>query len=196
MSFITLIGTQKEIKTNLKTKGENMRKVGLVLILLIAGAGIATAQFSQLPLDYNILGGGARAHGMGGAFIGLADDATATSWNPAGIAQLDKMEASAVGNFSSKKFTFETDVNDPAASYTNKDSYTQNTSHIAPNFFSLALPFKVSERNVVFAIAYQRLIDFGYDEKYDSTANPSFGYTWDYTVRGGIDAISPAIKHG
>jgi len=166
-----------------------MRKLGLVLILLIAGAGIASAQFSQLPLDYNILGGGARAHGMGGAFIGLADDATATSWNPAGLAQLDRMEASAVGNFSSKKFTWKTDVTDPTYPVNNEDSsYSRSTSHIAPNFFSLAVPFKVSERNVVFAIAYQRLIDFGYDEE-DETIT----YTWDYTVRGGMDAISPAL---
>ncbi|MGH9162460.1 MAG: hypothetical protein ACRD2X_21040, partial [Vicinamibacteraceae bacterium] len=29
---------------------------------------------------------GARALGMGGAFVAVADDATATYWNPAGLA--------------------------------------------------------------------------------------------------------------
>ncbi len=167
-----------------------MRKVGLVLALLVAGAGIATAQFSVLPLDYNILGGGARAHGMGGAFIGLADDATATSWNPAGIAQLDKMEASAVGSFALKKYTFEIDINDPTIPLIANESFTSNSNHIAPNFFSFAVPVKImnGQNNLVFAIAYQRLIDFGYDYEEDSTT-----YNWTYTVRGGIDAISPAV---
>ena len=32
----------------------------------------------------NIIGSGARALGMGGAFIAVADDATAASWNPGG----------------------------------------------------------------------------------------------------------------
>ena len=39
---------------------------------------------------------GARALGMGGAFVALADDATATEWNPAGLAQLNRAEATLV----------------------------------------------------------------------------------------------------
>ena len=35
--------------------------------------------------------------GLGGAFIAVADDATAVSFNPAGLAQLLKPEASFVG---------------------------------------------------------------------------------------------------
>ena len=34
------------------------------------------------------LGSGARAYGMGGAFLARADDATAASWNPAGLSYL------------------------------------------------------------------------------------------------------------
>lgn len=36
---------------------------------------------------------GARPLSMGGAFIGLADDVNATYWNPAGLARLDKPQA-------------------------------------------------------------------------------------------------------
>ncbi len=165
-----------------------MRKLSAIFFVIATSVGITSAQFTYIPLDYNILGGGARAHGMGGAFIGVADDATATSWNPAGIAQLDKLEASAVANFSMKKYTFKTDINAPSISYTYKDEYTTNSNHLAPNFFSLAAPLKLGGRNLVLAIAYQRMIDFGYDNEEDSTT-----YKWDYTVRGGIDAISPAI---
>ena len=37
-------------------------------------------------------GMGARAMGMGGAFVAVADDATAAYWNPAGLGMLDKLE--------------------------------------------------------------------------------------------------------
>ena len=40
---------------------------------------------------------------MGGAFIGIADDATAASWNPAGLIQLEKPELSIVGAYQYRK---------------------------------------------------------------------------------------------
>ncbi len=43
------------------------------------------------------LGSGARAYGMGGAFLARADDATAASWNPAGLSYLRAPELSLVG---------------------------------------------------------------------------------------------------
>jgi len=45
-------------------------------------------------------GFGARALGMGGAFIAIADDASAASWNPAGIGQLTRPEITIVGSSS------------------------------------------------------------------------------------------------
>jgi long-subunit fatty acid transport protein len=43
------------------------------------------------------VGSGARAYGMGGAFLARADDATAASWNPAGLSYLRRPELSLVG---------------------------------------------------------------------------------------------------
>ena len=43
-----------------------------------------------------VLGAGARALGMGGAFLARADDATAASWNPAGLSYLLRPEVSVV----------------------------------------------------------------------------------------------------
>jgi long-subunit fatty acid transport protein len=42
----------------------------------------------------NPVGSGARALGMGNAFIAVADDATAASWNPGGLSQLESPEVS------------------------------------------------------------------------------------------------------
>ena len=42
--------------------------------------------------EFLSLGAGARALGMGGSFVAIADDATATYWNPAGLGGLDRTE--------------------------------------------------------------------------------------------------------
>lgn len=55
-----------------------MRRFCLVLVFALALAGRAGAQSFETA--------GARALGMGGAFVGVADDVTAIWWNPAGLA--------------------------------------------------------------------------------------------------------------
>jgi hypothetical protein len=42
--------------------------------------------------EFMALGGGARAMGMGGAFIAVANDATTTFWNPAGLAEFSSLQ--------------------------------------------------------------------------------------------------------
>jgi hypothetical protein len=54
----------------------NIRNLTLSVVFLLVGI---TAAHAQPPL-------GARASGMAGAFVGVADDASAVYWNPAGIA--------------------------------------------------------------------------------------------------------------
>lgn len=48
--------------------------------------GTSGAQFLQLPI-------GARSEAMGGAIVGLADDASAIFWNPAGIVKVSNVQA-------------------------------------------------------------------------------------------------------
>ena len=55
---------------------------------LSAGTNIGTSAAAFLEI-----GVGARAQSMGGAFVSLADDATAMYWNPAGIGRISGFEA-------------------------------------------------------------------------------------------------------
>ncbi|MBU1356302.1 MAG: outer membrane protein transport protein [Candidatus Edwardsbacteria bacterium] len=163
-----------------------MRKLGLLLLALAAIGSLAYAQ----NIDFNIMGAGARAHGMGGAFIGVSDDATAVGWNPAGIAQLDKMEASINGFFNIKKYSYEETW--IGGSYDESNSI----SHFAPSFASFILPLKAADKNLVLAVAYQRLIDFGFaDSDTGSYFDGTNTITWEREEKqtGGIDAITPAI---
>jgi len=65
-------------------------KIALLVMMLTAASG-AYAAFDK----GGVLGVGARAMGMGGAFTAIADDDSAPDWNPAGIVQMPKMELDA-----------------------------------------------------------------------------------------------------
>ena len=62
----------------------------LAIALLCVWADGAVAQ-EERAID-NFAGVGVRAMGMGGAFVGVADDFTAMYWNPAGLAQMQRRE--------------------------------------------------------------------------------------------------------
>lgn len=56
----------------------------LILCIVIA-APVAGQDLSNIPAAFVDVGYGARPMGMGGAFVGLADDRNAVVWNPAGL---------------------------------------------------------------------------------------------------------------
>jgi len=58
-------------------------KLAGVLVLLLAGA--TPAQVGQTGVPFLLIAPGARAAGMGEAFVAISDDATAVHWNPAGL---------------------------------------------------------------------------------------------------------------
>jgi len=123
------------------------RHLALSLLTLLLTSG-AVAQ------DWNLTGAGARAEGFGGAFIGIADDATAIVWNPAGLGQLERAEVTAVGRYIIENSEFTSLI--PGDLY----SVSNNQSHFNFNFASLAVPFTVGTTNIVLAAAYQSQLDF------------------------------------
>lgn len=70
-----------------------------VAMALLAGASASAQTSLQVPLQFDFLNPGAKSLAMGGAFAGLADDATATLANPAGLIQLSQREISIEGRF-------------------------------------------------------------------------------------------------
>ena len=66
--------------------------LGVFLVLTGSLASPASA-VDKFAAEFLKIGVGARATGMGGAFVSLADDATASYWNPAGLALLPSREA-------------------------------------------------------------------------------------------------------
>jgi hypothetical protein len=59
---------------------------GVTALALVWPAGVAVAQVSEAAVLWLLISPGSRPAGMGESFVALADDATATWWNPAGLA--------------------------------------------------------------------------------------------------------------
>jgi opacity protein-like surface antigen len=134
-------------------------------------------------LDLNLVGTGARAEGLGGAFIGLADDATAVLWNPAGLATLERPEASVVVRNISQKAEFA----DPTQFFGGNN--TQSFSQFGLNFGSAAYPIRSgSGNNIVLALAYQQQINL--NQKVNST---NWWGTGKIDNTGGANTITPGI---
>ena len=68
----------------------------LILIIAWLAASAAVAQ-GVLTLEFGFSNPGARSLSLGGAFVALADDATAAYANPAGLTQLARPEISLEG---------------------------------------------------------------------------------------------------
>ncbi len=173
-------------------------KIAVIIVVLCFLIFPVSVTLAQIPPEIKIsstpnpLGSGARALGMGSAFIAVADDATAASWNPGGLMQLETPEVSFVGYYSQRRedYTFRSNPEADGSDLT-------NTTEI--NFFSAAYPFNLFEKNMIVSLNYQRLYDL--DAKLntsrrfiDDTFPGGVDVTTkiDYEAEGGIKALSPA----
>jgi len=177
------------------------KKYWLVFIavpLCMLAAALAHAQQSyiyqqtQINSSPNPVGSGARAMGMGGAFIAIADDATAASWNPGGLMQLERPEFSFVFNFQHRRKELDFDI----------QRGMDGTSEVYRNdlnYFSVAYPFMAFNKNMIVSLNYQRLYDF-YDElefteEIDSMSSGVFSHTKmheKFRQTGALKAFAPA----
>jgi hypothetical protein len=77
-----------------------MRHRRLSLVVLASSAIVlgfpSDASATRYAGEFLRIGVGARALGMGSAFMGLSDDGTAAYWNPAGLATLERRELTAM----------------------------------------------------------------------------------------------------
>jgi len=143
----------------------------------------------------SIQGTGARAVGLGGAFIALADDASAVSFNPAGLAQLLSPEFSLVAESLRRNQTFS---RFKSSDQDFDDSSLKDTA-FHPLFLSATIPFRQGGRNVAVTFSYQRLVDFDFESDRNlAFRSPVPGstprrLTNSVTQKGSLDVYSIAI---
>ena len=127
---------------------------------------------------------------MGGAFIAVADDATAASWNPGGLIQLERPEVSVVGAgfYREEDNTFGTN---PEA------SGEQSVSEARINYLSAAYPFTLLGHNMIVSVNYQNLYDLTREWDFPlilDSERLSIDQDIDYQQEGSLSAIGVAYS--
>ncbi|MCP4353985.1 MAG: hypothetical protein GY795_51725 [Desulfobacterales bacterium] len=145
-------------------------------------------QTVEIPSSPNPVGSGARALGLGGAFIAVADDATAASWNPGGLIQLDYPEVSFVYNGFHR-------IEDNDLGVSPVSSGDQTVSKIGINYLSAAYPFNFKGYNMIFSLNYQHL--YGFNRKWNfplisDSQGISTNHNIDYKQEGSLSALGVA----
>lgn len=147
----------------------------------------------EIASSPNPVGSGARALGMGGAFIAVADDATAASWNPAGLIQLETPEISIVGACSHRIAS--TTCHGGACK-----EFPQHDTRFDLNYLSAAYPFAAFRRNWIVSLNFQHLYDFNQTDAFERRLLDDSGGAvldlmerGDFRQKGGFQCISPAL---
>ncbi len=101
-----------------------------------------------------VVGSGARAFGMGGAFLARADDATAASWNPAGLSYLRRTEVSLVGVHND----FSQEI--PRVSLSEPVTTIDQLRGSVADFAGFVYPLRLMGRTGAVQVSYQRSFSF------------------------------------
>lgn len=141
------------------------RVLAAVFLALVALLGAPTAEaqappstrvIGPPPVQYNFAPPGARSLAMGAAFIGLADDATASESNPAGLTVLTKPEFSAHLRY--------TEFDNTVPNTVSGQGFETFTTRVgSPSFFSVVYPWQ----KAALSVYYQRAADFRLESGFD-----------------------------
>ena len=117
-----------------------MRKILFVFLFAALPAVAQNTDIESLAgLQFNFGNPGARSLGMGGAFLGLADDASAAEANPAGLTILRKPEVSIEARNYLEQQLLTTSGTYPQI---NRTAFSHYSPRVEPTFASFVYPIK------------------------------------------------------
>lgn len=156
----------------------------------------------QSRTNFAVQGAGARAMGLGGAFIAVADDATAVSFNPAGLAQLLQPEVSFVARGVQHNVGYQDFETTRQGRLLAASDAVMTSTRWDPLFASATAPLRLGGRNLVLQLSIQRA--FAQNEDSDRTmteipvtGDPATGGHLDQSINqsGQIDLYSLAVAY-
>jgi len=125
-------------------------KVSILFALILA----TTAYGQQQGLNFNYFGGGARSEGMGQAYLGVSDDGTAGSWNPAGLNVHERTLMVFSYSFLMPRGDYSYYIDD--ALY---NTYDHGGDFGGLNYWNILSPIRVKGHHVVINMSYTRNFD-------------------------------------
>jgi len=185
---IQLTAASENLKNPVFKKRVHWNIAAMILICLVFAASSARGQAIErieVGSSFNPVGSGARSLGMGGAFIGIADDATAASWNPGGLSQLDAPEMSVVYGYLHR---IEDTDSEKYPEFAGSESFSP--SHL--NYLSFAYPFGTGNYPMTLSLNYQKMYDFNHGWSYSLDEKDSFPTQTDYEQQGSLYALGLA----
>lgn len=157
-----------------------MKKIFILIGLAWVLGGLNAQNF------YDFKGVGARAAGMAFAFNAVADDATAISWNPAGITQLKSPEFSVIQRLQLEEGQY---------GYTPDESFSYNEKgnpFYTLDYLSFVYPLSIGDKNLVLGLAYQNQINY----KFKSTRTyPNSDFEGDSKGVTTVNSVSLAAAY-
>lgn len=179
---------------------DDMKHPCFALLLLSLISTVSFAQFTEDAVRYSSrgTGAGARPLAMGNAYIGVSDDFSASLWNPAGLAQMRRLEL--MGGISSynlaNKSSFFGTTSDASASATAMDNV------------GFVFPFPTVQGSLVVSFGYHRIADYalsttfdGFNDRssiiaslYDASAGYDIPYNVYLTNSAGYTAVQKNVQ--
>ena len=141
-------------------------------------------------IQFNFANPGARSLSMGGAFLALADDATAAYANPAGLTQLSRRELSAEGRHYRYSTPYLSEVVEATDGSFEHQSYHDNASSSATgvSFLSAVFPFE----QATLALYRHELMDF--NTRFDH--EPETPFLFPFHSRSELHDVSYGVALG
>lgn len=174
-----------------------MMKSSYVLFLVIFVAllpGLAFSQASMTPfpqtLEFNSIGGGARAAGMGGAFLGISEGEYAYGWNPAGMIFAQKPSIGLQFNSNKDKFSKGYIFLSSNSGQLGADQANANRSIFNLGNSGVVVPFSFYEKQWAVGGGFHNVqtLDLNYETPGFQNSKNS------YAQKEGIDAVTVSVS--
>lgn len=175
---------------------DRMHRAMAIVLLFIGTACVLLARIvvaQEITID-RFAGLGARAMGMGGAYTAVAEDFTALYWNPAGLAQIRRIEF----------YTALSHQRDQARTTFFGTPRTTELSKTRLSALGVVLPAPTYRGSLVFSFGFNRVKSFdtafgkeGFRtaQVYESERSTDEGGLGIYSLGGAID-VSPSVSLG
>lgn len=137
-------------------------KIRILVLTTLLIASLVSQAAAYKGVDLNWIGGGVRARAMGGAFTAIADDASAVTWNPAGLIQLLDPQVSFSGAFVKPRVS-------TALTYPTLDGgeFAVSDNIWRVNYASFLAPLKLKGHQFSLSIAYRRLNEIAFADMFN-----------------------------